>query len=55
MNLHFLDLETLDLEHSLDLEHWVSVTKSGFIIEIYLDLMHSLDLETSTMATETGF
>ena len=26
-----LDLETLDLEYSLDLEHWVQVTKSGFM------------------------
>ena len=27
-----LDFETLDLEHSLDLEHWVPVTKSDFMI-----------------------
>ena len=49
-------METLDLEYSLDLEHWVQVTNSGFMIKIYLDLVHSLDLETSTMVTETtGF
>ena len=48
-------METLDLEYSLDLEHWVQITKSGFMIKISLDLVQSPDLETSTMATETGF
>ena len=51
-----LDLETLGLEHSFDLEELLlSETNSGFMIKIHLDLVHSLDLETSTTATETGF
>ena len=50
-----LGLETSDIEHSLDLEHYVLVTKSGFTIYIYLDLVHSLDIETSTTATKSGF
>ena len=36
-----LDLETLDLEYSLDLDNGVLVTKSGFMIYIYLDLVQS--------------
>ena len=45
----------MDLEHSLDLEHYVPATKFGFMLQIYLDLVHSLDLETSTTDTKTGF
>jgi len=32
-----MDLETFDLEHSLDLEHQVPVTKSSFMLKIKLD------------------
>ena len=47
-----LDLAFLDLEHSLDLEHYVLGTKSGSMLLIYLNLVHSLDLKHLFMATD---
>ena len=47
-----LDLAFLDLEHSLDLEHYVLETISGSMLCIYLDLLQSLDFKQLFMAAD---